>query len=132
MHGAPNITWCFMTELRQRQPRIKNNGHLDFIRSLPCAICGDHTSTEAAHIRSVELKYGKDITGGGRKPDDKWATPLCSQHHREQHEQNEYRWWKAKGINPFTLAMTLHDISGNHEMALTAIELHRVAAPSRL
>jgi hypothetical protein len=26
----------------------------------------------------------------------------------------------------FTLAMTLHDISGNHEMALTAIEPHAI------
>jgi hypothetical protein len=108
-----------------RQPRVTDAQHLDFVRSLPCAVCGDDVSTEAAHIRSGELMYGKEHTGMAQKPHDRWTVPLCGAHHREQHSQGEFRWWKAKGVNPFTLAMTLHDISGNHEMALTAIERHR-------
>lgn len=108
-----------------RKPREKDEAHLDFVRSLPCAVCGDFTTTEAAHIRSGELMYGKESTGMQTKPSDKWTVPLCGAHHREQHTQNEWRWWKEKKLNPFTLAMTLHGISGNHEMALTAIERHR-------
>lgn len=111
--------------LRQRQPRQTDAQHLDFVRSLPCAVCGDNTSTEAAHLRSGELKYGKEQTGGAQKPSDRWVNPLCGRCHREQHQGNEWRWWKSKGINPFTLAMTLHDISGDHAMACTVIERHR-------
>jgi len=108
-----------------KRPRQKDAAHLSFLRGLCCCICGDNTSVEAAHIRCGELKYGKLPTGMQQKPDDKWCLPVCSKHHREQHTQNEWKWWKEKGVNPFSLAMTLHDISGNHEMALTAIELHR-------
>ena len=95
-----------MTELRQRQPRIKDNKHLDYIRSLPCCICGG-IDTEAAHIRTASLEHGKQHTGMAEKPSDKWVLPLCNRHHREQHSMNEMDFWKCHGINPFILAMTL-------------------------
>src|SRR4051812_116248 len=61
--------------LRQREPRVKDNKHLDYIRSLPCCICGG-IDTEAAHIRTASLEHGKQHTGMGEKPSDKWAVPL--------------------------------------------------------
>ena len=111
--------------LRQRQPREKDAKHLDFIRSLPCACCGNDIQTEAAHLRSGNLKYGKPPTGGGEKPSDKWALPLCGQCHRRQHEGDEEAFWAFGGINPWVLAMTLHNLSGDHAMACTAIERQR-------
>jgi hypothetical protein len=94
--------------LRQRLPRERDNKHLQFIRSLPCCICGDDTATEAAHIRTASLENGKPHTGMAEKPSDKWAVPLCGKHHREQHAfGNELEWWKCHGLNPFILAMTL-------------------------
>lgn len=111
--------------LRQRQPRQHDEPHLAFVRSLPCAICGDNTTTEAAHIRSGNLAYGKEQTGMQQKPHDRWAVPLCGTCHRDQHKQNEWRFWRDIGINPWTLALTLHSISGDHEAAVTAIERHR-------
>lgn len=111
--------------MRMRQPRQKDEAHLDFVRSLPCVICGDNTSTEAAHIRSGNLKYGKENTGMQQKPHDRWSLPLCSREHRVQHTKNEWKFWKELGINPWTLAMTLYSVSGDHEAALTAIDLHR-------
>lgn len=95
-----------MTELRQREPREKSKKHLDYIRSQPCCICGDNTTTEAAHIRTSNKELGKDDFGWGR-PDDKWCVPLCGKHHREQHTMNEMAFWKLHGIDPFMLAMTL-------------------------
>jgi hypothetical protein len=95
-----------MTELRQRMPREKDNKHLDYIRSLPCCICGG-IDTEAAHVRTASLENGKPHTGMGEKPSDKWAVPLCNRHHREQHSMNEMDFWKCHGLNPFVLAMTL-------------------------
>lgn len=38
---------------------------------------------------------------------------------------NEWRWWQEKRVNGFTLAMTLHDVTGDREAAERAIELHR-------
>jgi hypothetical protein len=92
--------------LRQRQPRQKDNKHLAYIRSLPCCICFDPTSTEAAHIRTAKIEIGKDDFGWGR-PDDKWTVPLCGAHHREQHTMNEMAFWAKYGKDPFIIAMTL-------------------------
>ncbi len=92
---------------RQRMPRVKDNKHLDYIRSLPCCICGEDTTVEAAHIRTGSLEHEKPITGRAEKPSDKWTVPLCGKHHREQHGMNEMDFWKCHGLNPFVLAMTL-------------------------
>lgn len=92
--------------LRQREPRQRDNKHLDYIRSLPCCICGG-IDTEAAHIRSASWAYGKPHTGMAEKPSDKWALPLCNRHHREQHSMNELLFWARHGIDPFMLAITL-------------------------
>lgn len=92
--------------LRQREPRIKDNKHLDYIRSLPCCICG-RIDTEAAHIRTASREHEKRETGKSEKPSDKWAVPLCNYHHREQHGMNEIAFWNAYDIDPFILAITL-------------------------
>ena len=33
--------------MNQRRPRIHDDGHLEFIRSLPCLLTGDDTTVEA-------------------------------------------------------------------------------------
>jgi len=96
-----------MIELRQRQPRERDEKHLDFIRSLPCCICGDDIHTEAAHIRAGSIENGKVYTGIGEKPSDAWVLPLCNGHHREQHSMNEMKFWEKYEINPFLLAISL-------------------------
>jgi len=94
--------------LRQREPRVRDEKWLNHIRSLPCCVCGDDTATEAAHIRTAALGYGKAHTGMAEKPSDKWALPLCGKCHREQHAYgDELRWWASKNIDPFMLAITL-------------------------
>ena len=103
--------------LRQRLPRVEDGTHLDFIRSLPCVCCRNDIQTEAAHLRSIDRKYGKDITGGGRKPSDRWTLPLCSKCHSEQHAGNELAFWEHRGINPFVLALSLHAASGDYALA---------------
>jgi hypothetical protein len=89
-----------------KQPRQKDEKHLNFIRSLPCCICGG-IDTEAAHIRTASLEHGKRGLGMQEKASDAWAVPLCNAHHREQHSMNEMAFWKMHGINPFLLAMSL-------------------------
>lgn len=113
--------------MRFRHPRIKNEAHLAFIRELPCVSCGDDTSTEAAHLRSDNLAYGKRHTGMAEKPDDCWSLPLCGKCHRVQHGANEKNFWSNLGINPWVLALSLFAASGDHELAQEVIsrQVHR-------
>jgi hypothetical protein len=108
--------------LRQRQPPEHDEAHLDFIRSLPCCVCGDPTSTEAAHISYGDPMILKKGRGLGQKEDDRWTVPLCNRHHRESHDYgNEVRWWKiVAGLDPIKIAQALYIVSklgGGYELA---------------
>jgi hypothetical protein len=107
--------------MRLKTGRVHDDGHLDFIRSLPCVSCGDNTATEASHLRAGNLRYGKPQPGMQEKPSDKWALPLCSRCHRRQHHEGEERFWKSLHINPWILSMTLHGVTGNHELAMEVL-----------
>lgn len=108
--------------MRLKRPREKDDGHLDFIRSLPCCLCGDNTATEAAHLRSGNLAYGKRHTGMQEKPHDMWTVPLCNGCHRSQHAGNEAIFWEDRGINPWVLCLSLYASSGDSEMCITILE----------
>lgn len=93
--------------VRQRHPRITDEAHLAYVRTLPCRICGKPGS-DPAHIRSPALAYGKEHTGMGEKPDDFWVLPLCRHHHMEQHARgDELAWWASYGIDPHAEAVAL-------------------------
>lgn len=102
--------------------RQKSDKHLDFIRSLPCVICGNNTATEAAHIRFADRRAAKRQTGMGEKPDDIWALPLCGEHHREQHSMGEREFWKVHERDPIFIALALHCAAGDYAKAQQVIE----------
>lgn len=112
-------------ELRQRRPRIKDERHLRFIRTLPCCVCRSRYQVEAAHLRQSSSEHDKIEAGVGAKPDDRWTTPLCSGHHRTlpdaQHAIGEEAFWEKHGIDPFKLCIALHEISGDQEAAETIL-----------
>ena len=114
---------------KKKRPREKNDGHLKFIRSLPCVICGTHKGVEAAHLRMGSLTYGKPATPMGVKPNDQWSTPLCDGHHRTlpdaQHNVGEEQFWKAHGIDPFRIALSLWQASGDDDAAIAILERAR-------
>lgn len=99
-----------------RHPRVKLAAHLDFVRSLPCCVCGDNTSTEAAHIRASDRSVGKSLTGMGEKPSDIWTVPLCGRCHREQHSVSEFLFWERHQIDPHKKALALWAATGDHEL----------------
>jgi hypothetical protein len=107
-----------------KRPRIKNERHLNHIRSLPCCVCGDNTSTEAAHIRMSNLECGKFYTGKAEKPSDCWTVPLCGMHHREQHNVGEHTFWAMHKIDPFQVAAYLFASSGDYEAGENIIGAH--------
>lgn len=102
-----------------KRPRIKNEAHLKFIRGLPCVVCGDNTSTEAAHIRMSCDWAGKRAVGMGEKPDDIWTVPLCGRCHKEQHGMNEQDYWwgvRMRYLDPVKVALALFVHTGQHEV----------------
>ena len=105
--------------------RQHDKPHLDGIRALPCIICGEDTTVEAAHIRFPDLLADKRPTGMGEKPDDCWALPLCGVHHRQQHEMSEREFWKTMRIDPIRAALALFRASGDNEAGQRIVAAHR-------
>lgn len=100
-----------------KRPRQHDADHLAFVRQLPCIVCGDDLTVEAAHIRFSDLHAGKRSTGMAEKSDDKFTVPLCSKCHRAQHRCSERGWWEAKAIDPVKVALALYVNHGDHEAA---------------
>lgn len=102
---------------KPKQGRERDNGHLAFIRRLPCAVCGAEGRSEAAHIRFTDLSRGKRNPGMGAKPDDKWTLPLCRPCHTAQHGMNERAFYEGKGLDALFMAGQLYDFSGDEVAA---------------
>jgi hypothetical protein len=100
-----------------KRPRVHDADHLAFVRQLPCLVCGDDVSVEAAHVRFSDPHAGKRNTGMAEKPDDKYTVPLCGECHRKQHKVSERGYWEARDIDPVKVALALYVNSGNHEIA---------------
>lgn len=94
--------------MMQRRPRSTDPDYLTWVRSLPCLLCGDNTTVEAAHVRMAEPRLAKRQTGKGEKPDDRWALPLCHAHHAAQHSGGERRFWDMHDVNPLAACLVLH------------------------
>lgn len=105
----------------QRNPRQRSETHLHFIRQLPCLICGDNTSTEAAHLRMPDRAIAKPLTGTSIKPDDRFTLPLCNRHHAEQHQMGEATWWLLQGIEPIKVALALWSVDQDYERGMQII-----------
>lgn len=101
--------------LRFREPRVKSERHLAFVRVLPCLVCHNPIETQAAHIRFACAEVNKRQCGKSEKPDDKWTVPLCGKHHADQHAMNEQEFWLTVGIDPIKIARQLWSVSGNFE-----------------
>lgn len=96
-------------ELRQRAPRVRDDGYLKWLRKQACACgCTQPAPCDPAHIKSASEKHGKPSSGTMR-PDDMWCLPLKRLHHDAQHAHgNELDWWKRRGIDPFEMAISYY------------------------
>lgn len=113
-----------MTALRQRNPRQHEPDYLAFVRTLECVVCGDDTSTEAAHISYRDPSVGKMGRGVGSKEHDKFTLPLCGRCHRKQHEHGDERsWWAPR--DPVKLALAIYSTNKDYEEASRIIRAAR-------
>lgn len=92
---------------QQEFARKRDPGHLAYVRTLPCCLCGDDVSVEAHHPRTVDHPEGVVYTGLATKASDQWAVPLCGRHHRELHAMNEREFWASYGVDPYAIAMRI-------------------------
>jgi hypothetical protein len=53
--------------------------------------------------------------GVGMKPADRYAVPLCSACHAEQHRVGELHFWAALRIDPLNVALRLWTVSADLE-----------------
>lgn len=79
---------------KQRLKCYRNASYLKWIRTLPCASCGDPGSSQAAHVR---MGNGG---GMGLKPSDYRTLPLCPECHGAQHAGGERTFWETIEKNP--------------------------------
>ncbi|SDC09193.1 Protein of unknown function [Bradyrhizobium brasilense] len=116
---------------RFEQGEGREPSYLAMVRQLPCLSCGMEPS-EAAHVRMASAAFGK-ASGLGKKPDDKWALPLCSSDHRlarnAQHNRSELAFWHELGINPLIVATQLYAARGDM-VAMRAIVFIAIAQRS--
>lgn len=111
---------------REKTPAQKRPGndpaYLNKVRELPCCVCGIYP-VEAHHIKSAG---GRGI---GKRTDDKWAIPLCHDHHINGVERvgsrKEVQWFSKYGINPIELAQGLYASRHSVEAMYRVLEAHR-------
>jgi hypothetical protein len=100
-----------MSGLRQRQPRVRCDAFLAFVRSKACCACGAPPRSQAAHVRMGSRAHRKRGTGIGEKPDDRWSVPLCAGCHVDDvgalHNLGEEMFWAAHRVDPFEMAESL-------------------------
>ncbi len=93
----------------------RDPAYLVMVRQCPCLKCGMEPS-EAAHVRFASAAFGK-ASGLGKKPEDRWSLPLCSQDHRlardAQHNRCEQGFWNDLGINPLAACVKLYAQRGD-------------------
>ncbi len=108
--------------------------YLALVRQCPCLYCGVDPCGEAAHVRFASAAFGK-ASSLGKKPEDKWALPLCRDDHlnarHAQHKQNEEAFWQALGINPLIVARNLYAQRGDL-VAMRAVVMVAIAERSKI
>lgn len=102
--------------------------YLALVRLLPCLYCGVEPCGEAAHVRLASAAFGK-ASGLQKKPEDRWALPLCREDHLNartaQHKRNEAEFWESLGINPCLVAEQLYK-QREDWIAMHAVVIHTI------
>lgn len=115
-------------QMRAREVTGRDAAYLDAIRTLPCLKCGMEPS-EAAHIRYASAAFGK-ASAMQKKPEDRFAVPLCAGCHRldkgAQHTRAERAFWEEIGMNPLIVARDLYAQRGDL-VAMRAVVMVAIA-----
>lgn len=87
--------------LLPRPARRREPGHLRYVATQPCLLCG-RTPSDAHHLKFAQPR------AMSRKVSDEFTVPLCRTHHRQLHDSgNEIAWWIDMDIDPLPIAQDL-------------------------
>jgi hypothetical protein len=122
------------TPRKREEPKPGHDPYyLDLIRQCACLHCGMLPAGEAAHVRFASGAFHK-ASGMGMKPADRWALPVCGEHHRlardAQHNRNEREFWDALGISPLLVCNKLYAQRGDL-VAMQAVVIQAIAERGR-
>ena len=110
----------------------RDTSYLALVRQCPCLHCGMEPS-EAAHVRMASAAHGK-ASGMQKQPADRWALPLCAEHHRNacnaQHKQGEAAFWSDLGIDAPQACVRLY-AQRDDLVAMRAVVLVTIAERSK-
>ena len=84
--------------------RLRDKGHLRFVASQPCLVCGRQPS-DPHHLRFAQPR------ALGLKVSDEFTVPLCRGHHRQHQVGDEMAWWNDLDINALEIAKGLWEES---------------------
>jgi DNA recombination protein Rad52 len=85
--------------------RLRDKGHLRFVASQPCLVCGRQPS-DPHHLRFAQPR------ALGLKVSDEFTVPLCRDHHQQLHHVgNEVAWWHDLDIKALEIAKGLWEAS---------------------
>lgn len=115
--------------VKQKKHRIVDEGHLSFVRTLPCLACGGPSG--CAH----HLTIGRGRMG--RKAGDDKSVPLTPKCHNDfpgsLHHVGEKVFWNKLGIDPRPVALYLYQNSGNRERCVAFIRAaQRIGESNRI
>jgi hypothetical protein len=81
--------------------RLRDKGHLRFVASKACLVCGRQPS-DPHHLRFAQPR------ALGMKVSDEFTVPLCRTHHRQLHQIGDEKiWWQEHKIKPMDIAREL-------------------------
>ena len=75
-----------MKPVTQKQPRLKSKKYINWVKSLPCCVCGTDQEITAHHL------IGHGTKGTGIKSDDRLTMPMCFEHHHQLHHYGHMRF----------------------------------------
>ena len=85
--------------------RLRDKGHLRFVASQPCLVCGRQPS-DPHHLQFAQPR------ALGLKVSDEFTVPLCRGHHRQLHQAgNEVAWWNDLEIDALEISKGLWEQS---------------------
>jgi hypothetical protein len=97
---------------RSKRPGMSSQ-HLINVRKLPCLLCGRRDGVEAHHLKAGPAARERGVF---MKATDRWAVPLCREHHNEierkgsRREREEFGRW---GHDPQAAAQGLWNKRGD-------------------
>jgi hypothetical protein len=102
--------------------RLRDKGHLRFVASQACLICGRQPS-DPHHLRFAQPR------AIGLKVSDEFTVPLCRGHHRQLHQAgNEVACWGNFNIKPMEVVRELWEQTHPQSASADTVHLNEAAA----